>query len=166
MQPPPARCVQPHDSLARSIGSTNDGRLEDGCRIAPQGPGYVAVGDRGWATDETVAWLRSRIIREAGEWESHSARFSASGAALELPRKYIPEAYVEWERTLHEWPGRVVSQCKKRGAPRTPPRQKRAKSVTRRCARSSGHARKPSAAPARKKRCRKHGLRKRQRWSR
>jgi hypothetical protein len=58
------------------------------------------------------------VKKHAGEWDSYSARFSAEGAAMELPRKYIPEAYVEWERTLHEWPGRVVSQCKKRGGPR------------------------------------------------
>jgi hypothetical protein len=55
------------------------------------------------------------VNKHAGEWESYSARFAATGAALELPRKYIPEAYAEWERTLHEWPGRVVSQCAKRG---------------------------------------------------
>jgi penicillin-insensitive murein endopeptidase len=58
MQPPPARCVGPHENVARSVGSTNDGRLEDGCRIAPQGPGYVAVGERAWGTDEMVAWLQ------------------------------------------------------------------------------------------------------------
>jgi len=58
------------------------------------------------------------VSKHAGKWDSYSARFSATGEAMQLPSKYVPPEYVEWERSLHEWPGRVDSQARKRGAPR------------------------------------------------
>jgi hypothetical protein len=45
----------------------------------------------------------------AGVWEGASARYSPEGLLLEVPAKYIPEAYKEWGQTLHEWPCRATA---------------------------------------------------------
>jgi penicillin-insensitive murein endopeptidase len=55
---PGPRCDNRKEAPSRSLGSTTDGGLQDGCKIPAQGPGWVAVNKNAWATDEVVALLQ------------------------------------------------------------------------------------------------------------
>jgi len=56
---PPARCDNARDATSRSYGAVTSGGLEQGCRIAAQGPGYLATHKTAaYGTDETVAVLQ------------------------------------------------------------------------------------------------------------
>lgn len=58
VQAPPPRCEGNKAGPSRSVGQATEGTLENPCRIAPSGPGYLSASPNAFATDESVAWIQ------------------------------------------------------------------------------------------------------------
>lgn len=67
---PPPRCSNDSERTgpSRSTGQVTAGGLENGCRMAPSGPGFVAVNRNSWGTDETISLLQLAARQQAQEF--------------------------------------------------------------------------------------------------
>lgn len=65
---PAPRCDPGKADVSRSMGLANGGTLENPCRIAAAGAGYVAASGNVWATDESVAWIQWAAAQVAQQY--------------------------------------------------------------------------------------------------
>lgn len=88
---PAARCDNEREGPSRSIGLATDGALEDGCRIASTGPGYVAVNKHAWGTDLMVAVLQAAAATVAQQFPAGAptviGALSAEGGGTLRPHR-------------------------------------------------------------------------------
>lgn len=90
-QMPQVVCQNEKDGPSRSIGPTTDGQLVNGCRIPPQGQGYIAVSPNAYGTDNTVALLEMASAQVFRQYQGAPAvvigAISADGGGFLKPHK-------------------------------------------------------------------------------
>jgi hypothetical protein len=95
-----AASLRPHPILSRPASSLSRARLATASASASAAPAPAPVSQEGGTAADQHAAFAAAV---AGEWEGVTATFSPAGDALDLPERYVPSAFRDWDMVPKDW---------------------------------------------------------------